>query len=285
MSDENLEFGYYLVGFLDLLGQREQLRGMDFLPPDKEGEEYKKFLDIVRNTVGAVQSLQNDASQFFDSFVKGGKKGSLGDALGLRAFKRTNIKFQHFSDGLVVYIPLKSTNDNYPVTSVYASIASFGELCLLGLAKNSPIRVGVSVGVGAELNENEIYGKSVADAYELESQIAKYPRAVVSERVWDYLDYLESGECGDSDLACKFEKQLSGSCRKMLTRDEDGHLIVDYLGSYMREDVMEGVGEELVGRARDYISGQLEKHKNEKSTELAFRYALLKNYFQNKNSW
>ena len=51
-----------------------------------------------------------------------------------------------------------------------------------------PVRIGVAIGVSAELRDNELYGKAVADAYEAEAYLAKYPRAVLSNEVVHYLN-------------------------------------------------------------------------------------------------
>ena len=86
---------------------------------------------------------------------------------------KTEIKCQHFSDGLMIYVPLRADDDYSPIKGVYGVLAAF--------------RIGVAMGIAAELRDNELYGKAVADAYEIESYIAQYPRVVVANDVFDYL--------------------------------------------------------------------------------------------------
>jgi hypothetical protein len=49
------------------------------------------------------------------------------------------------------------------------------------MSRHTPIRGAVEVGKGFEWPEGGVYGPIMADVYELESQIAYYPRIVIGQ--------------------------------------------------------------------------------------------------------
>src|SRR5260221_1304006 len=58
----------YCVSFVDLLGQREVLKGQGLVPRFKNPDEEKQFLnDVVRGSVGAIYNLQRQASQIIET--------------------------------------------------------------------------------------------------------------------------------------------------------------------------------------------------------------------------
>lgn len=278
-KNDTLTFGYYLVAFVDLLGQRERLRKLNALPSNKNEPEYSEFVQVVKDTVGAVYDLQKIASDYFYSFTKNEKNNPLDAIPGFRKLNTCAIKFQHFSDGLVIYVPLRTGDDYSPSKGVYGALIACGALCLFGLAKKRPVRIGLSIGVAAELHENELYGKAVADAYELESQVAQYPRVVASDEVLSYLQGYADIECNKGDLECQVIKKTAEACLKLLARDFDGRVIVNYLGEFFRNHLMAGADDSIYRLAKSFIDEQLSMHQKMQNTKLAFRYSLLHGYF------
>ncbi len=274
-----LIFGHYLVAFVDLLGQRERLRRLSALPSEAGGPEYAEFVQVVKDTVGAVHDLQNTAYEFFSSFTKNEKSVQLNVLPDLGKLSNAEIKFQHFSDGLVIYIPLRTDEDYSPLRGVYGALAACGVLCLLGLAKKRPVRIGISIGIAAELHENELYGKAIADAYELESYVAQYPRVVLSEEVVTYLDSYAHAKCTKSDLECQITAKTAEASLNMLARDFDGRAIVNYLGECFRNHLMDGVDDMVYIHAKSFIDEQLKRHQLAQNSKLAFRYTMLHGYF------
>lgn len=278
-SSDTLIFGHYLVAFVDLLGQREKLKRLDALPSDENGPEYNEFIQNIKDTIGAVQDLQRTAAEYFSSFSKNESDSILNAVPGFGRLNATEIKFQHYSDGLVIYVPLR-TDDNYsPSKGVYGALAACGCICLLGLAKKRPVRIGVSIGVAAELAENELYGKAVADAYELESYIAQYPRVVVSDEVMSYLLGYANQKCRSDDFHCQITMKMAEASLKMLVGDFDGRIIVNYLGDFFRKELMSNVDDIVYKNAKSFIDEQIKIHRESKNSKLAFRYALLHGYF------
>jgi len=278
-DSDTLIFGHYLVAFIDLLGQREKLRRLDALPSNRNGPEYSEFIQIIKDTTGSVQDLQKTAAEYFSSFSKNEDDSLLNLVPGFGRPNATEIKFQHYSDGLVIYVPLR-TDDNYsPSKGVYGALAACGCICLLGLAKKRPVRIGVSIGIAAELAENELYGKAVADAYELESYVAQYPRVVVSDDVMSYLMGYANKKCQADNFHCQLTIKMAQASLEMLGRDFDGRIIVNYLNGFFRKNLMGDVDDIVYEHAKSFIDEQLNIHQESKNTKLAFRYALLHGYF------
>ena len=278
-ANDKLIFGHYFVAFVDLLGQREQLKKLDALPSDEGGPEYDEFVQIVKDTIGAVDDLQQSANVFFSSFTKDNENSILNKLPNCSHINKTEIKFQHFSDGLVIYVPLRTDNDYSPSKSIYGALVACGGICLLGLAKKRPVRIGISIGVAAELRDNELYGKAVADAYEMESIVAKYPRAVVSDNVIDYLRGYANQTCNKNDIPSLVTKELARYCLDMLVSDFDGYAIINYLGKFYKDNISVVSNESVFELAYDFIKHELERHQKSKNTKLAFRYSMLLGYF------
>lgn len=278
-STDTLIFGHYLVAFVDLLGQRVKLKKFSSIPTGQNKTEHQEFVALVKDTIGAVDDLQQTTRTFFNQFGKSEEANLLHRFPGLRKYDKTTIKFQHFSDGLVIYVPLMEDEGYSPAKSVYAALAACGMLCLIGLAKKRPVRIGVAIGIAAELRENELYGKAVADAYEAESFVAQYPRVVVTNEVLDYLKQKANKQCDKNDIGCQLQSSTAQQCLSMLSPDFDGRFIVNYLGGFFRDHLQAGVDDDLNHIAYEYVSEELTRQQEKQDTKLAFRYSLLHGYF------
>ncbi len=278
-SKDKLIIGHYLVAFVDLLGQRQRLQKLDALPKDKDGPEYKEFIRIVKETIGAVDDLQRTAKYYFSSFAETSEKSLLNSLPAFERLNKAEIKFQHFSDGLVIYVPLRTDEDYVPLKGVYGALIACGGLCLLGLVKKMPVRIGVSIGIAAELRDNELYGKAVADAYEMEAFTAQYPRVVVTDEVLEYLMGYANQKCGTQDISCAITTAMAKASLQVLTSDFDGRAIVNYLGDIFRNDLMVGLDKTVFQRAYDFVDQQVHEHQESQNTKLALRYSILHGYF------
>lgn len=172
MKEENLIISNYAAVFIDILGQRDSMKNCSLVPQNK-----KEFLAVVRNSIGVISRLHSSFNIFYDSLTKTSINIQIPEEHKemYNHLQAARLKFQRFSDGLVVFISLAEDSTHSPVNGIYGLIASSGSLCL----SQNPIRGGADIAWGAELNENELYGCVVAKSYELESEVAKYPRIVL----------------------------------------------------------------------------------------------------------
>ena len=165
---------------------------------------------------------------------------------------------------------------------IFELIGTCGGLMLLGLTERRPIRGGVDVAWGAELRPGELYGPAVARAYELESQVAEYPRIAVGPHVIRFLSSVQRQKA--RDRFAEYDQSLADTCLKLIGRDTDGQYIVDYLGNGFRDAVSKEHHSEMYAHARNFVVQQVELHRLAGCDKLASRYTKLLEYFDRNPS-
>ncbi len=280
MNNENLRVSNYCVCFIDLLGQKNALKGQSIVPSLEEEKEI--FLKAVRQSVGAIASFQEDA-EFFrkrsENAISIQETLSAEDQKIYDEMKRAVTKQQRWSDGLVFYHSLNTDNFKCPMNSVADIFMLAGTLCMLGLANQKPIRGAIEIGWGVELHNNELYGAVVANSYELESTVAQYPRLVIGEHTIKYLTSHKQEEINIHDKLSLYNRNLADLCLSMTAIDQDGYHILNYLGKPFKASVLQDESKGLYKEAYAYICEQYDIHVAKKDSKLAVRYAWLKGYF------
>jgi len=164
-----------------------------------------------------------------------------------------------------------------PVNAVYRMFVLAGSLCYIGLASKRPLRGAVEIAWGVELHPGELYGAAVARAYELESEVADYPRIVIGPQMLQYLD-LQARNPG-TDVNSQINTSMAALCRQMLVQDADGHWLLHYLGEAFINAVTHANHQDLYQKARDFVLTQIKTHQSAQNSKLAFRYVHLLQYF------
>jgi len=247
---------------------------------DKETEN--NFNKIVHKSIGSIEKLQIQANEFRENAEE---SYSIRDQLNTEEqclydeMKKVKAKQQRWSDGLVFYSSLETKNNKCPMNAIFELFILSGILCFLGLAGKQPIRGAIETSWGVELHENELYGPVVANSYELESNIAQYPRIVVGQRTIDYLNAHIAETIELDDKLNLYNQNLAKHCINIVAIDTDGHYIINYLGKLFTDSVTHSSSKELYKLADSYICEQIELHRNSKNSKLAIRYAWLKGYF------
>ncbi|MBI3986761.1 MAG: hypothetical protein HY343_07570 [Lentisphaerae bacterium] len=253
----------YCVSFLDVLGQKERYRHQGFVP--KAMEDSAAFQQVVLDTVGVVDSLQGRAAELLQ-----------------RATPETPpIQTMTFGDSIVQYVCL---HDAPHILAIYQLIAQSGLLCFLGLSEGIPLRGAIDIAWAVELKPGNLYGAAPVKAYEYESEVAGYPRIVVSPRTIQYLQtHIQHQQPDQMSL---LEADGARKCLALLGSDWDGYAFVDYLNKEFRGTILpEGV-DNLYRSATEYVRFQLAKHQAEDNKILAARYWQLAQYFErNKGAW
>lgn len=170
--------------------------------------------------------------------------------------------------------------DNAPssVNSIYEIINFSGVLCFLGLAQHRPVRGAIEGAWGSEIREGQLYGAVVSNAYELESEVAQYPRIIVGHRIVELLEKVRSAQ--NNDLLSRLNQSLAERCLKLLIQDVDGHWIIHYLGPDFRFGATHKNHTLFFEKALNFIVAEMEKHKEAKNSKLAFRYSQLLAYLE-----
>lgn len=277
---DNTEFGYYLVAFIDLLGQTEALKGFTRLPKQDNPDEMSKFVEIVKGTFGLVHGFHESFQNFFRGYVNRDKsfpltveQQKLYDQMG-----SNEIRFQRFSDGLVVFLSLRDSANKGHMRGVSGVFYACAAMFLLWLSKGYPTRTGIDIGIGAEMYESELYGPVVANAYHLESKIAQYPRIVLGDGLISYFNAIKAAT--DQDVFTKANKLMVNNSEQMIAVDDDGRFFVDYLSDVFRKEFVKSMSAKPVFEAYEYILSQSAKWQAERNSQMAFRYTHLRNYFE-----
>jgi len=278
-QNADLIHNYWVVGMLDILGQKKEMEDLDFVNREMSQIELVKFNKGVAAVYHATQLLHESVNTWIDM----SRKASISVA-GIAAENRTasettqahKLKWQRFSDGLVVYTSLADPSEHDPFRPLYFLIGGCAYAMLTMLANGTPIRGGIALGAGCEFQDSELYGPVLARAHNLESEIAGYPRIVIEQRAYDYLqagihDSMD-GKRTDADRA------LAGLCLKMLHPDVDGNMIVDFLSPVIFEQLGVPPDRTKIEKAMAFVNSQYDEHRGNRCSKLAFRYANLLTY-------
>lgn len=268
----NINYYYYLVAFVDVLGQKEAFRDLENQPLE---DNHPKLIEAHKQTVLFIETLRNGFQDFFNAYTVEKEPSVKVASEKMEQFKamlKSNLKHQRFSDCIQAYACLHT--DEYhsnAINGVFGVLLACGSMLLLSLAMKKAFRAGVEVGLGTELDNGEIYGPVLYKAYELENKVAEYPRIVIGQELINYLTNLANKhqqlpEQTKEDV--ELYKLIATNCLKMVVQDLDGVLILDYLGNEFMKSINEN-------------PEQAEKLKN--VFNLALRYYLLLNYFKAKN--
>lgn len=282
-SDQEWVAHNYCVAFIDLLGQRDALRDQGLLTPIESEEQRQEFHDVLRSSIGAIIKLQKRAEDMLAPTLRSNPDSPFRAALPPEQhatwdeMQRTRITTQRWSDGLVSFASMGDTEIKCRMNGVFGMFGLAGALCLLGLATGRPVRGAIEVAWGVEIHSGELYGPAVARAYELESEVAQYPRIVVGPETIRLLEAHAANPA--QDPYSQNDRELAVLCRGMLVQDADGHWLLHYLGDKFRFAITHDQHIELYGAARKFVLDQLFEHQSKRNTKLAFRYSHLLQYF------
>lgn len=272
----------YCISFMDLLGQRDGLRGQGLLPIIRSEADESASRKIIRDSVGPILRLQREVEAIVNAAVINldsplrmslpEEKRAIYDEMRLK-----RVKTQYWSDGFIRFVCLGEEDIKCPLNGITEIFQLSGYFCLLGLALGHPVRGAIDIAWGVEFPHGGLYGPVVANAYELESEVAQYPRIVVSQRV---VEFFEAHIANTSDDPfTRVNRTFAKRCLDMLTQDIDGRWTIHYLGDAFQVLVTHTNHSYIQGKARGFVIEQLEEHRKSQNSKLAFRYSQLLNYF------
>jgi hypothetical protein len=226
IEPNNYTLGHHLVAFLDVQGQREKFKELR-LPQNAEEEAQVK--EVLRQTAGFVVDLRNVFQDQFEIFEEGAN-------MGAHTKEPVRPKFVGFSDSFVTSVPLRGDDAALVrVATVFSALSAAAIVMLTSLARRHPLRGGIDVGLATEIGPGEIYGTALERAFVLESEVAQYPRIVIGDEFWKYLNTgkteFEKGSTPVAKSITAIVKRIMG----LMAVDGDGKRILDYLGPTMVE--------------------------------------------------
>ncbi len=282
----------YLVASVDVLGQKEAFKDMQAIPTDEESK--KKFKKAHEETAVFIEAFREGFRNHFNTYSEDSESIVKVPEEKREKFeeirKSLTIKYQFFSDSMLASIPLQTEKyQSNAINGVYGISGACGGMLLLSLSEKKAFRVGIDIGPGTELKDGDIYGPALERAYKLESEVAKYPRIVIGDEFLNYLLNLSHKTeqfPGQDDEDKEICKRMADLCLKMMIKDLDGVLILDYLGEELWNKILKKIdsSKEIFGKAYDFIKKEYEKKRDSGERKLALRYYLLHNYFRARSS-
>lgn len=284
------EYANYVVAFLDVLGQRAAFKPLEKFPIIEQSDEFKEALESIHvDTVHNVKTLREAFVGLFNDITaeRPIPKGIPQDKVEVfKEMRKTNLKYKSFSDCMQFFACLNTDKFHcQAMNAVQTMFTATGGLLLATLAERKVFRAGIDVGIGIEIEEDEVYGQALFRAYDLESKIAKYPRIVIGDTLINYLRNLahqnpQIPNQSSEDIAlCK---TMAEYCLKSLKQDIDGYIMLDYLGENFSIGLKEALEEKFqlyFDLAFDFIQSEYMRFKKAKDSQMAQRYHWLYQYF------
>jgi len=282
--NDRMNIGYYAVCFIDLLGQQDRLRALSGLPDEADEAQMAGFVQALKGTYGVVTGTRKLFATFFKSY-SAERRTDLSALTEEQRHQYAKMKSNQihtalFSDSMVAFTSLADQDSKLPVSGLFGVIGAAASTMLSSLAAGHPVRGAVDIGLGMEIEEGEIYGPCLSRAYTLESRTAQYPRILVGQECINYLNQTARQE--PKDIYAQASIAIAQTCIDLLAVDNDGYAIVDYLGKGFKSSIAHTLDRQVVKNAFGNVIKFSEACRDAKDTRLAFRYALLRNYFQHR---
>jgi hypothetical protein len=276
MEQRHLQLGHHLVAFLDVLGQRDRFR--DLRQP-RTPEESAAVAEVLRQTAGFVLELRRIFGEQFQGFEAG--------LTNVRKQTNTPIrpKFVGFSDSFVTSVPLHNRGGELvPIVTVFSALAAAAIVMLTSLASRHPLRGGIDVGLATEIGPEEIYGTALERAYSLESKEADYPRIVIGDELWHYLQVALANYQMQATPAAQSIAAIIGRITELISTDSDGKKILDYLGPIMVEHAGSAntTAEKMVRPAYEFVLKEQKRVSGAGDPKLTARYKALRGYIESR---
>lgn len=286
IRDKNYQYNYYLVSFLDLLGQKEELKNLDGLLTADLAEKEKIYKHLA-NSVGVVLKFRESFKSYFKNYLSTGASKTIPPELK-RLHKTLNkhakINFQGFSDSTIIWIPIYARDESeYPsvLNSIHGTLMSVASMMLLYFSNGIAFRGGIDIEGGIEISSREIYGPALLKAYDLECNKAEYPRVLLGNDLMEFFEYVLELEFKDESFE-KYCKMMVIQCKQWIVVDEDNSPMIHFLGPSMYDLTKRTLGSSIqlhpiVEQIDNFISDCERKFQN--NLKLLQRYQRLRMYF------
>lgn len=278
---------YYIAIYIDILGQKSKLEQIKSLPNNEEEKE--EFLILFEETAGKVEHLHSD----FEGILKGLKQktkmdlSKFSDDQKQMFDKARELHWEtlKFSDTIILYCTLNKEINNMPFKSIYFALFSTANTMILSLAHHqTPLRGAISIGIGTKLEESGLYGPILNELHHMESELADYPRILISNEIIEMIRMGEKDLEYKSDYFSMIEKGMIKDTKNLIKQDTDGYYILDYMSQPVEEAWGKEVKKEHYKMIVNFI--ECEKKKFTKNQKLLERYRKLSHYIRkHKSNW
>jgi len=280
---------YCLVAFLDVQGQKEIFVKLSKIRSLEEIDN--KIKEEISKNLYYLEQLRKNLEKYFNNYTGEDPSKVRADESCKDEFdqiRKAEIYFQYFSDSLIAFVPLEFRSFySVTVNGVWGVLGACGLAVLGSLAVEHAVRGGIEICWGTRLKSGEIYGPALNKAYCLESKVADYPRIVIGDEVWNYLNSLSNKvkqHPAQKQIDINACQKMAERCLKLIAKDNDGLLVLDYLG-YGFLELNKGMPDffGIYDLSKKFICDSLLKWSQEKNFKLASKYRRLNDYFQSKS--
>ena len=271
-----LDLGHHLVAFLDVLGQRERFKQLQLA---KTPEEDAEVAEVLRQTAGFVLELRQTFADQFASFESGLS------ALKQHTSEPIRPKFVGFSDSFVTSVPLRGECSSLAsITTVFSSLTASAVVMVTALASRHPLRGGIDVGLATEIAPGEIYGTALERAYVLESKGAEYPRILIGDELWKYLNVARAHFLAQTTPEAKAVTSIVDRILQLIAVDTDGKRILDYLGPVLSELQYSGssFASGMIQPLYTFVIAEQQRITASGDPKLIARYGALRGYVESR---
>jgi len=280
-KDDLTFFGYHVACLIDVLGQKDQLAKWRELPDG--GQTTPEFIQALKRTAGTVLGFRDHYLTFFDQFEQpttpnGFAPLSKDHLKKYQRAKECRVRVERFADTFVFSSQIANAYGDASTVPTYRILAACSMAMVVSLAARVPVRGAITVGMGAVLEDGSFYGPALAEAHSLESEVAAYPRVVVSPTV---LEFLAGGGAYSQDpVVANIMGLFVNLCDSFICQDTDGYWIVDFLGEGTRRILSPDA--DVVRLAYNFVRLEEKRFRDNKEREMEDRYHLLHEYIESR---
>ena len=284
VSQKDNKYRFYLVAFLDILGQKDKLLKIKALP--QTPEEFDIFVKLDKETRGMIIKFRDAFFNFFKGVYK--KRPIPEELTADQRTKYLEIKKRAeklkpsiipFTDSIIVYVPLSDDDKVIQVDGIFSSMLAIAGAFLVLMINGSIFRGGIEIGIACSIGPNEIYGPALVKAHEIESKKAKYPRIVAGDELVDFLQKASLNL--EKEVQSEINQVLAQKCLNLLMIDADGKYALDYLGHEYRE-MSKQILPDIYEKALSFLESSFSEIKEKKNSDLFMRYLWLADYFESR---
>jgi hypothetical protein len=320
-------FQHYLVAYLDLLGLRDSLRKWPSEIPTTPAEKVA-FCEIARNDLGKLLKMRKAFTDFFNGAKS--RIPDLSPYPSeyheiIRAARQVECNMYYLSDAIVITVPLDDESEYCKaINGVEFTFLAVCGLAVYAFEHGFPFRGGLDIGIANLIDVsgcpiitcdagvspaqaagttepenfkdilgqtiNEVFGSAFMRAYDLEDYCAEYPRFIIGNELFKYIEFVSKQDPSKKDPQTislrSYAKQIAAGCRSMIVQDTDGRQMLDFLGTKVKELLGASLSCKSVEKALDFVQGEYRKFHNAGNEKLAPRYFRLLQYFlSRKKMW
>ena len=115
-------------------------------------------------------------------------------------------------------------------------------------------------------------------AYTLESEEAKYPRVVIGNSLWAYINFVENHKTNTQ--YGKRANKLATQCKELIVKYQKKY-VLDVIGQGVKTSGL-NIDSKLVETGYNYVVNSHLHYEEKGDSKLAPRYQLLRNYYESK---